>query len=75
MKNDIMMGVTVVQTASAISSMLDWLLPIAMVLLGFAIIKKNKNNKIKIVGILIAKAGFLLLLWLVFWHVFALLII
>ena len=75
MKNDIMMGVTVVQTASAISNMLDWLLPIAMVLLGFAIIKKNKNNKIKIVGTLIAIAGFLLLLWLVFWHVFALLII
>ena len=75
MKNDIMMGVTVVQTASTISSMLDWLLPIAMVLLGFAIIKKNKNNKIKIVGTLIATAGFLLLLWLIFWHAFALLII
>ena len=75
MKNDVMMGVTVVQTASTISSMLDWLLPIAMVLLGFAIIKKNKHNKIKIVGTLIATAGFLLLLWLVFWHVFALLII
>ena len=75
MKNDVMMGVTVVQTASTNSSMLDWLLPIAMVLLGFAIIKKNKNNKIKIVGTLIATAGFLLLLWLVFWHAFALLII
>ena len=75
MKNDVMMGVTVVQTASAISSMLDWLLPIAMVLLGFAIIKKNKNNKIKMVGTLIATAGFLLFLWLVFWHIFALLII
>ena len=28
-----------------------------------------------IIGTLIATAGFLLLLWLVFWHVFALLII
>ena len=70
-----MMGVTVVQTASTISSLLDWLLPIALVLIGFTIIKKNKSKKIKTAGTLIATAGFLMLLWMIFWHIFALLII
>ncbi|MBP0980308.1 MAG: hypothetical protein J6Q18_01955 [Oscillospiraceae bacterium] len=75
MKNDVMMGVTVVQTASTISSLLDWLLPIALVLIGFTIIKKSKSKKIKTTGTLIATAGFLMLLWMIFWHIFALLII
>ena len=75
MKNDVMMGVTVVQTASTISSLLDWLLPIALVLIGFTIIKKSKSKKIKTAGTLIATAGFLMLLWMIFWHIFALLII
>ena len=75
MKNDVMTGVTVVQTASTISSLLDWLLPLALVLLGFAVIKKNENKKIKIAGILLATAGFLMLLWLIFWQALALLII
>ena len=70
-----MMGVTVVQTASTISSLLDWLLPIALVLIGFTIIKKSKSKKIKTAGTLIATAGFLMLLWMIFWHIFVLLII
>ena len=63
--------VIAVQSAFTLGDLLDWLLPLGLILGGFRLIKKNKNKKVRAVGTLSAVAGVSLLLWLVFWQMFA----
>lgn len=63
--------VIAVQSAVTLGDLLDWLLPLGLLLGGVWQIKKNKNKKVRAVGALLAVAGVFLLLWLVFWQMFA----
>ncbi len=61
----------VVQTPFGFGDLLEYLICIALFLIGTKIIKGSTNKKIKAVGIIIASAGVFLLLWLLAWQIIA----
>lgn len=69
--NNVFVSTAVVQTPFGFDDLLEYLICIALFLLGSNIIKRSANKKIKAVGIIIASAGMFLLLWLLAWQVIA----
>ena len=68
-------GITVIDTASGLSTIFDLLLPALLILCGILLIKKAGNKVVKTIGTLLAAVGFFLLLWMLAWLIIALIII
>lgn len=64
-------GTAVVTSAFGFDDLLEYLICIALFLIGTRIIKRSTDKKIKTVGILIASVGVFLLLWLLVWQIVA----
>ncbi len=69
--NTVFTGTAVVTSAFGFDDLLEYLICIALFLIGRKIIKSSTDKKIKAAGILIASAGVFLLLWLLVWQIVA----
>ncbi len=69
--NTAFVATAVVQTPFGFDDLLEYLICIALFLIGTKIIKRSTNKIIKAVGIIIASAGVFLLLWLLAWQIIA----
>ena len=68
-------GASSVRTAFSFGDLLEWLIPVFLIFVGFTLIKKyNQNKAIKIAGTLLASAGIFLLLWMVLWQIIAIIV-
>ena len=68
-------GVTIIETASGLSTIFNLLLLALLLFCGILLIKKAGNKVVKTIGILLAAVGFFLLLWMIAWLIVALIII
>ena len=68
-------GASSIQTAFTFGDLIEWLIPIILILGGMGIVKKhNKNKLVKTAGTLLAAVGIFLLLWMILWQVVAIIV-
>lgn len=69
--NTAFVGTAAVLSPFGFGDLLEYLICIALFLLGAKIIKSSNDKKIKAVGIIIFSAGMFFLVWLLAWQIIA----